>query len=60
MLVPMPLVVSMGHLVRGGKRALIAFCAVLMASTIFLSSSRGEMIAFVLQITLFAALTLFQ
>jgi len=60
MLVPMPLVVSMGHLVRGGKRALIAFCAVLMASTIFLSRSRGGMIAFVLEIGLFAALTLVQ
>ena len=60
MLVPIPLVVSMGHLLRGGKRALVAFCAVLMASTIFLSRSRGGMIAFVLQIVLFAALTLLQ
>jgi O-antigen ligase len=60
MLVPVPLVVSMGHLLKGGKRALVAFCAVLMASTIFLSRSRGGMIAFVLQIVLFAALTLVQ
>ena len=60
MLVPVPLVVSMGHLLRGGKRALVAFCAVLMASTIFLSRSRGGMIAFVVQIVLFAALTLVQ
>jgi O-antigen ligase len=60
MLVPIPLVVSMGHLVRGGMRALLAFCTVLMASTIFLSRSRGGMIAFLLQIVLFAALTLFQ
>ena len=60
MLVPLPLVVSMGHLVSGGKRALVAFCAVLMASTIFLSRSRGGMIAFVLQIVLFAALALVQ
>jgi O-antigen ligase len=60
MLIPVPLVVSMGHLLRGGKRALVAFCAVLMASTIFLSRSRGGMIAFVLQIILFAALTLVQ
>jgi len=58
MLVPIPLVISMGHLFSGGKRALVAFCAVLMASTIFLSGSRGGMIAFVLQIVLFAALTL--
>ena len=60
MLVPFPLVVSMGHLLRGGKRALVAFCAVLMASTIFLSGSRGGMIAFVLEVVLFAALTLVQ
>jgi O-antigen ligase len=60
MLVPMPLVVSMGHLLRGGKRALVAFCAVLMASTIFLSRSRGGMIAFVLEVVLFAVLTLLQ
>ena len=60
MLVPIPLVVSMGHLFRGGKRALVASCTVLMASTIFLSGSRGGMIAFVLEIVLFAALTLAQ
>ena len=60
MLVPIPFVLSMGHLLRGGKRALVAFCAVLMASTIFLSGSRGGMIAFVLEIVLFAALTLVQ
>ena len=60
MLVPFPLVVSMGHLLRGGKRALIAFCAVLMASTIFLSGSRGGMLSFVLEIVVFGALTLVQ
>ncbi len=60
MLVPIPFVLSVGHLLRGGKRALVAFCAVLMASTIFLSGSRGGMIAFVLEIVLFAALTLVQ
>jgi O-antigen ligase len=60
MLVPFPLVVSMGHILRGGKRALVAFCAVLMAGTIFLSGSRGGMLAFVLEIVVFAALTLVQ
>ena len=60
MLVPFPLVVSMGHLLRGGKRALVAFCAVLMASTIFLSGSRGGMLSFVLEMVVFAALTLVQ
>jgi O-antigen ligase len=56
MLVPIPFVVSMGHLFRGGKRALVGSCAVLMAGTIFLSGSRGGMLAFVLEMVLFAAL----
>src|ERR1035437_7378944 len=58
MLVPIPFVLSMGHLLRGGKRALVGSCAVLMAGTIFLSGSRGGMLAFVLEMVLFAALTL--
>jgi O-antigen ligase len=57
MLVPIPLVLSMGHLLKGGKRALVASCAVLMATTIFLSGSRAGMIACVLEIILLAALT---
>jgi O-antigen ligase len=57
MLVPIPFVLSMGHLLRGGKRVVIGSCAVLMATTIFLSGSRGGMLAFVLEIVLFAALT---
>ena len=60
MLVPFPLVASMGHLLRGGKRALVAFSAVLMASTIVLSGSRGGMLSLVLEIVVFAALTLVQ
>jgi O-antigen ligase len=58
MLAPIPFVVSMGHIFRGGKRALVGSCAVLMAGTIFLSGSRGGMLAFVLEMVLFAALTL--
>ena len=57
MLVPIPLVVASGHMAKGGKRALVAFCAVLMATTIFLSGSRGGMIALVLEVVLFPALT---
>jgi O-antigen ligase len=57
MLVPIPFVLSMGHLLKGGKRALVGSCAVLMAGTIFLSGSRGGMLAFVLEMVLFAALT---
>jgi O-antigen ligase len=58
MLVPIPFVLSMGHLLRGGKRVLVGSCAVLMAGTIFLSGSRGGMLAFVFEMVLFAALTL--
>jgi O-antigen ligase len=58
MLVPIPFVLSMGHLLRGAKRVIIGSCAVLMATTIFLSGSRGGMLAFILEIILFAALTL--
>ena len=57
MLVPIPFVLSMGHLLRGGKRVLVGACAVLMAGTIFLSGSRGGMLAFILEVALFAALT---
>jgi O-antigen ligase len=60
MLFPIPLVISMGHLVRGGKRALVGCCAILLAATIFLSGSRGGMLAFILQMAVFAALTLAQ
>lgn len=60
MLVPFPMVTSMGHLLKGGQRALVGFCALLMASTIFLCGSRGGMISFVLEIALFAALTFAQ
>lgn len=57
MLVPLPFVLSMSHLLRGAKRVMIGSCAVLMATTIFLSGSRGGMLAFLLEMVLFAALT---
>lgn len=60
MLVPFPLVLSMGHMVSGGKRALVGFCAVLMATTIVLSGSRGGMLSFAFEIIVFAVLTLYQ
>jgi O-antigen ligase len=47
-------------MLRGGKRALVPFAAILMASTIFLSGSRGGMLSFVVEIMFFAALTLMQ
>jgi len=54
MLVPIPLVLSFGHVLRGGQRGLVVFCTVLMASTIFLSGSRGGMIAFAVELALFS------
>lgn len=56
MLTPIPVVLSMGHLFKGGKRALIGFCAGLMATSIFLSGSRGGMIAFIFEAVLFGGL----
>jgi O-antigen ligase len=58
MLVPLPFVLSMGNVLKGGKRVLVGFCAVLMASTIFLSGSRGGMLTFGIEMLFFAALTL--
>ena len=56
MLVPIPLVVSMSHLLRGGKRMLVGFCGILMAGTIFLCGSRGGMVAFALEMVLLGTL----
>jgi O-antigen ligase len=55
MLTPIPFVLSMGHLLKGGKRALAGFCAGMMGATIFFSGSRGGMIAFIFQAVLFGA-----
>jgi O-antigen ligase len=60
MLVPFPLVVAMGRMVHGAKRVLVAFCAVLMATTVVLSGSRGGMLSLAFELTAFAALTLYQ
>jgi O-antigen ligase len=60
MLVPFPLVVAMGRMVSGAKRVLVAFCAVLMATTLVLSGSRGGMLSFSFEMSAFAALTLYQ
>ncbi|HKU24808.1 MAG TPA: O-antigen ligase family protein [Candidatus Sulfotelmatobacter sp.] len=60
MLVPFPLVIAMGRMVRGAKRVLVAFCAVLMATTVVLSGSRGGMLALAFEVIAFAALSLYQ
>src|SRR5437016_8259600 len=56
MLVPIPLVFCLTSYVRGNRRVLTAFIAVLMASTIFLSGSRGGMFAFLVQLLLLGVL----
>jgi len=49
MLVPIPLVLSLSRFPEEKQRNLARVAAVLMASTIFLSKSRGGMVAFVVQ-----------
>jgi O-antigen ligase len=46
MLIPFPLVLSLTQLFRGAKRGLFVFAALLMAASVFLSQSRGGIIAF--------------
>jgi len=52
MLTPIPLVISLSGNVRVSHRALAAVAAALMASTIFLSGSRGGMAAFFAEMVL--------
>jgi O-antigen ligase len=54
MLTPIPLVVSLTDAVPGSRRLTAAFAAAVMASTIFLSGSRGGMVAFAAQMALLA------
>jgi O-antigen ligase len=54
MLTPIPLVISLADNVRDSRRALAALAAAVMASTIFLSGSRGGMAAFAIQMALLA------
>jgi O-antigen ligase len=53
MLVPIPLVFCLTRYAQGHVRTVIAAGAALMAGTIFLSGSRGGMISFVAEMTLF-------
>jgi O-antigen ligase len=54
MLTPIPLVISCAGGVRGPRKVLAALAAAVMASTIFLSGSRGGMAAFAAQMALLA------
>ena len=49
MLYPIPLVIALSDHVRGYWKLLPGFAFVVMASTIFLSGSRGGMLAFIIQ-----------
>lgn len=56
MLVPIPLVLSLTHFAHGPRKTLIGVAAAVMATTIFLSGSRGGMVAFGVQMAVLAAL----
>jgi hypothetical protein len=58
MLVAIPLVLTAGRLLKGGKRTLAGFAFVLMAGSIFLSASRGGMFAFSVEALIFVVLLL--
>jgi O-antigen ligase len=59
-LLPIPLVFAFTRYGSNLRKALAGFAALLMAGTIFLSGSRGGMLAFAVQITFFAAVLLRQ
>jgi O-antigen ligase len=58
MLVPFPLVIALSHQARGWQKSLAAASAALIATTIFLSGSRGGMGAFAVEITIIGAILL--
>jgi len=55
MLTPIPLVLCLSRHLRRPHRVVAALAAALMASTIFISGSRGGMLAFTVQMALLAA-----
>lgn len=54
MLVPIPLVLSVSHLATSRERMRAAVAAAVMAATIFLSGSRGGMLAFLAELLILA------
>lgn len=56
LLFPIPLVIALTRHVRGNWRSVPAFAAIVMATTIFLSGSRGGMIAFLAQMVVLGIL----
>ncbi len=55
MLIPIPLIACLSDSVEGPRKILAAGAAALMATTIFLSGSRGGMLAFAVQMGILAA-----
>jgi len=60
MLVPIPLVLSLTHLASSKARTAAAAVAAVMAGTIFLSGSRGGMLAIVVELVVLAGLLIKQ
>ncbi|HEX4427593.1 MAG TPA: O-antigen ligase family protein [Terriglobales bacterium] len=60
MLLPIPLVFVFTRYGSSWRKAMAALAAAFMASTIFLSGSRGGMLALAVQITIFVAILLLQ
>jgi len=56
MLTPIPLVIALTDVAKGPRRALAAVTSAIMASTIFLSGSRGGMLAFIVQMAILSAI----
>lgn len=60
LLVPIPLVFFLTHHARGSRKVMAALTAGVMASTIFLSGSRGGMAAFLIQMAVLGVVLLKQ
>jgi O-antigen ligase len=55
MLIPIPLVFALSNYARGSRKYLAALAAALMATTVFLSGSRGGMLAFTVEMCVLGA-----
>ena len=60
MLAPIPIVLSLGSMLRGGKRALVGFAGVVMAGTIVLSQSRAGTASFLVEMGLLLVLLMWR
>jgi len=54
MLIPVPLVIAFSHFARGVMKRMAIVAAAIMAATLFLSGSRGGMIAFLVELSVLA------